>query len=181
MNGSICIVSKFIDIILKNAVERLHLFTSITTPMKTLCLFYFVCFITNKSFAIINLSDTTNPYKLSQQQFLDKYGKDDTASAVINYYFSKHKKAGRAAIICSGIITGSGILYITEVANSAGTSYALGILTIGVMLLFGVSLIGALDNLFNFSRQKLFKTLNNYFSGKGISSGLKKKIFTQNH
>jgi hypothetical protein len=38
------------------------------------------------------------PYKISQQQFLDRYGKDDTAGRVINYFFYEHKTAAKGFI-----------------------------------------------------------------------------------
>jgi hypothetical protein len=50
-------------------------------------------------------------------------------------------------------------------------------LTIGSMLIFGTLLLGSFLDLLKFSRKKLLNTLDNYFSGKGIPSGLKKNLY----
>ena len=37
--------------------------------------------------------------RLSQQQFLDTYGTDDTSRALIRYYFKKNKRARQSVLI----------------------------------------------------------------------------------
>lgn len=126
-------------------------------------------------------TDTIQPakhYKISQQQFLDKYGRDDTAKIIINYYFLRHKKATKKLIPYSLVIAGSGVLYATSVVNrAAGVELIWGSLTIGAMVFFGVFLLSCWNDLYDFSRKKLLKTLGNYFSGKGIPSRLKKNLY----
>ncbi len=55
--------------------------------MKIIVTFGFICFISIKMYATTSCSDTLpkeKPYKVSRQQFLEEYGKGDTAKAIIN-------------------------------------------------------------------------------------------------
>lgn len=85
--------------------------------MKILIAFGFVFLISIKIQAATLYIDTTQPGKpseISQQQFLEKYGSDDTAGTIINYFFLQRAKAHRR-IIPSSIAFGIGI-FITAVA-----------------------------------------------------------------
>ncbi len=149
--------------------------------MKILMVFGFVCFISSNIYSASPCSDTIperKVYKISQQQFLERYGTDDTTRAIINYYFLRYKKATKRLIPYSLIIIGSGILYATSVVNgAAGVVLVWGSITIGAMLIFGTLLLSSCADLLKFSRKKLLKILDNYSSGRGIPSNLKKNLY----
>ena len=147
------------------------------TGLSTILLAFRCAFIsTNGERAIVTDSI---PYHISKQQFLSEYGKDDTAKAVINYFFKQHKKAKKGIIPYSLISAAGTILYATTIAGgNAGTVIILGTIVIVVTAVSGALLLGSLIDLVKFSRKRLFKILDNYFSGKGIPRRLKKNLYS---
>ncbi len=68
------------------------------------------------------IKDTAiNPqaYKLTQQQFIDRYGANDTARALIQYYFKQNKTAKRDILIWTPIGLASSLLFDRAVTNGA--------------------------------------------------------------
>jgi len=131
----------------------------------------------------INLSstpsaDTTQPaklYKISRQQFLDRYGVDDTARAVINYFFLRRRIA-HERIVPSSIVLGVGVFLTAFFAKSLAI-LGVAFLTVPVMIFSLAFLIRSCTDFTKFSRKKLLQTLEDYFSGKGVAGVLKKRIY----
>lgn len=124
------------------------------------------------SAAIVTDSIPVNkPWNISQQQFLAEYGKDDTSKAIITYYFQNHKflrKSLNFFIPASALTTGIAL----SGANSPGKAIFIFIAIIADDLTLAI--VGRMTK---YSRKKLLKTLNNYFSGKGIKPKLKRLLF----
>jgi hypothetical protein len=125
-------------------------------------------------------------YKLSQKDFLENYGKDDSSRALINFYFTKRNRAITLTWIGGG---GSVIadIALNSFLNSSSIS-TLGDLIVGYLLLnlaataaFTLLVIGIVRWLV-LSRRKLLSILRNYNLSKGIprnilkSRGFKKKL-----
>lgn len=111
------------------------------------------------------------PWKITEQQFLDQYGKDDSSRALIRYYFERKRKTRKStsnlAIITGGFAIISGGVFIST-RNSASDNLAVPFvaflatsISALLTLLFGVALI-------SMNRRYLFKLLQKYHSGKGI-------------
>lgn len=107
--------------------------------------------------------------RLSQQQFLDAYGTNDTSCALIQYYFKRNKKAKRDVLIRSIVGIGAGVAFDQIIMGGSGGD-ALGALAIG-LLLGSVIYVGAFVVLLgifkwiHFSRQRLAVQLQRYRNG----------------
>src|SRR5574338_163873 len=104
MNVHTCIALKCINKY-RQHTKRITLFKR--SPMKIVFIFsaFFILSI-HASGAKIP-ADTTQPrkpWKISKQEFLDKYGKDDTSYTLIQY-FLKRRKAGQVITISGALIT----------------------------------------------------------------------------
>ena len=150
--------------------------------MKILAVFSCICFVTAHLHAAAPYIDSipAKRHKISHQQFLDKYGQDDTARAVIDYFFHEHKKATRGIIPYTLITAGGITLYATAIAGgNAGTVIIIGTIIILITVICATFLLGSLVDLVKFSRKRLLKILDNYFSGNGIRRRLKKNLYSQ--
>ena len=124
------------------------------------------------SAAIVTDSMPVNkPWNISQQQFLAEYGKDDTSKAIINYYFKNHKllRKGLNFFIPASALT-SGIAL--SGTNSPGKA-----IFIFIAIIIDDLTLAIIGRMAKYSRKKLLKTLDNYFSGKGIKPKLKRLLF----
>lgn len=111
-------------------------------------------------------------YKLSEEEFLNKYGKDDSSRALIRYYFQRRKAFKKAGLISAGIAGVSGILFQVLIMDSSGGS-ALGSLALGFSLMlslwgFGIATLFLIVKWLKMSRRYLFKLIKKYNAGKGI-------------
>jgi hypothetical protein len=148
--------------------------------------FAFIFFVTNKVDATVVIPKdsipTNKPWKISQQQFLDQYGKDDTSRAIINYYFMLHNKS-RKNLFVNTLIAAAGIALFT-VITANGASFGaiiLGAPFIVVGLSFGINVFIKAINLIYYSRKKLYKELKKYFAGEKIPLSLKRGIYGKKH
>jgi hypothetical protein len=132
---------------------------------------------TNLRSAIV-YADTTQPvksHKISHRQFLDRYGKDDTAKTLINYFFLQRKKTSKTTIV-SSVALGVGVA-LTAYAAASVSIFGVAFVTVPVMILSLGFLLRSCSALSKFSRKKLLKTLDNYFAGKGVPVKLRKLIY----
>lgn len=155
--------------------------------MKILCL---ICifsfnFLSASAIELPVLNDSVPVSKMSRQNFLDQYGRDDTSRATINYYFDTKRKLIKGSVT-GAIISGAGglVYHITVMKQresndlNNGGGVPLGILT-GIALflmiyVFGIkAIVYALGLLIN-PKTKLVKVLNTYFSGGGIPKRYKR-------
>lgn len=146
--------------------------------MKTVIALAFASLMSANLRAASFCADTTQPkqlYKISHQQFLDKYGKDDTSRAVIDYFFSYRRKAP-TRIIISSVALGAGIA-LTGVAAISTSILGVAFITIPLMAVSAAFLLSNCTDLLKFSRKKLLKILDNYFDGKGMPMKLKKQMY----
>lgn len=127
----------------------------------------------NKSFASIQSSTNIRPkpWKVTEQQFLNKYGKDDSSRALIHYYFERRKVYKNRTILFTGISGVSGILF-GALIERPGVS-ALGAILLGIPLLvglwfFGFAIIIEAVRWIRTSRKALFKMLKNFENEKRI-------------
>lgn len=124
-------------------------------------------------------TDTTGPVEVDRSikdkdLLLEKYGRDDTARAIILYYSSGRKSAKTATLI-GGILLAAGTAVIGfGSATAQGLAFlgpallgGLGIVAGGILLLVG--LLSAGDQ-----RQSLYKMLERYLNGGGLHKGLRK-------
>jgi len=145
----------------------------------------FVFFTANKvSGAAVILMDSipaNKPWKLSQQQFLLQYGKDDTSRAIINYYFEQQHNRGQKKILVNTLITVTSIT-VFAIITSNGTPGAIivGAPFIITGLIFGIFAFRSAINMIYFSRKKLYRVLKKYFEAKKIPDSLRKDIYREN-
>jgi len=74
---------------------------------KLIAFIFFLSLSFNLSFATgftpVNVGDTleqpVKEHKLTREQFLEKYGRDDSSRAFINFYFTKRKKSEKMILI----------------------------------------------------------------------------------
>ncbi|HEU5166532.1 MAG TPA: hypothetical protein VFU29_13370 [Chitinophagaceae bacterium] len=121
---------------------------------------------------------TTKPWKISEHQFLDQYGKDDTSRAIINYYFKQYNGGHKHLFVNTAIASAGIALFAIIMANGADA----GAIIVGAPFIFGGVIFGMLAfrnaiNMIYFSRKKLFKVLKKYFESKKISDSLRKDIY----
>jgi hypothetical protein len=153
-----------------------------TTSMKILIIFALVSFISINLYATTPCGDSIpqeKQYKISRQQFLDKYGKDDTARTIINYYFTKRKASLYQTIITTTLTTLSGIIF-TKIVGNGPINIAGFFLAIALgwfILIAGLYIFLSIHIFFFYSRKNLLKVLGNYFSDRGIPSKLRRHLY----
>jgi hypothetical protein len=151
--------------------------------MKQLTALGFVLLLSNNLPAAVLCSDTLTPkkpYKLSRQQFLDKYGKDDTARMVITYFFQQHKRAAKWVIPYLMLTAAGSVIYATAiVTGSLGVIIFLGTFVLLGTFIAGLLFLDSCIGLLKFPRKRLFRLLNNYYAGNGIPRRLKNNIYYQ--
>ena len=123
------------------------------------------------------------PHKLNQQQFLDRYGTDDSARALIRYYYPKRKAAVRSILQSAGLLIISGILSAIIFSTSTGIESGYGALFI-LLILLSSAYAGAAFILINtaillvYSRKRLYRLLRDYTKGKKLPRRIiRKKSF----
>lgn len=121
----------------------------------------------------------------SKKYFLDKYGKDDSSRALIEFFFKRQHTGKLEAFIWAGIGSASSIFFDRVIVNGTGPPLgALGVL-IGIFTacLIWTSIGGVLAGIFillKYNRKRLLKLLVNYDEGKGIpKSFLYKRRFNK--
>ena len=157
--------------------------------MKTMLLVFFLCsaqFSFASILSLLPLHDTVappGPYKLNKNEFLEKYGRDDSSRALILFYFRKRKidqtnfYAGAFLALIGGIavfpvknLPDMGDYNSLNYSPSDKLAFSIGIvclLAAGIpLLLTGGSL------LLRYNRKRLLKMLDNYFTGKFIPRGI---------
>jgi hypothetical protein len=120
------------------------------------------------------------PHRLTQQQFLDWYGTDDSSRALIDYYYPKHRKNAILALYSGGALIVTGSLAALVLAASAGNLLSLLALIalLACAYYFGALLLVSLTFLLMHSRRRLYKMLLAYRNGKPISHhSSRKKAF----
>jgi hypothetical protein len=134
----------------------------------------------------LHKSDTTiltkDQYKLNGEEFLDKYGRDDSSRAFINFYFKKRSKWKQSLLINAGLIILFSIA-IDAALNSVATatlSAAFGevVLALYLTLFVDVSCIIIIVDgilLLTHSRKKLLQILNDYADGKPLPPNITRK------
>src|ERR1022692_3184484 len=120
------------------------------------------------------LNDTTitkNEYKISKKGFLEKYGRDDSSRALINFYFRK-RGAGKIVFFFNAPIA-SFFLYL-GLGIALGNSQSNFGLVIAEIVIYDI-LAGAFMFLafgaitwIKYARKKLLWQLNAYFSGQSL-------------
>ncbi|HXB43547.1 MAG TPA: hypothetical protein VNV85_05795 [Puia sp.] len=135
-------------------------------------------------FTVRAVEDTTitkNEYKISRKEFLEKYGRDDSSRALINFYFSKRVPA---RILFFSVIWQIPIWPFPLASNlrvsqsksgsiSQGFGGLVGSVIFLCLLLATVGLAtGALGQWVKYSRKRLLSQLNRYFNGQSIPKGI---------
>ncbi|HYM94525.1 MAG TPA: hypothetical protein VET23_10325 [Chitinophagaceae bacterium] len=153
--------------------------------MKIVLIFSAYCILSIHATGATIFTDTTQPrkpWKISQQQFLERYGKDDTSRRIIHYFLAL-RKTGKIITISAGLLTaGLGFYFDRVIVKGEGARLAPGGL---VGFFWGIAVAATIWGLgittllsaylwIAHPRKKLWKILNNYFSGKGIPPDLKK-------
>ena len=122
-------------------------------------------------------------FKQSKQFFLDKYGKDDTTKALINYFFKQRKDAFYETVV-PVVAAGSSAIILAILFNSnnstdlgiVGLSVGLSLATI--MYSSGGILIDGQIRWLRFSRKRLLRFITSYNSGKHLPRKItRKKLF----
>lgn len=133
-------------------------------------------------------TQTKKTWKISEQQFLDQYGKDDTSRALIRYYFKKRTGFRNASIFTSA---GTGVFGFLIQAMAADSRGGRGLDTLGeaFLLLMGfcflaLAAIVVITKWLTMTRRYLFKLIRRFNRGKGIpkrmsSDDLFKKILKE--
>lgn len=114
-------------------------------------------------------------YRLTEQQFLEQYGANDTSRALIQYYFEQRKRATIATLVSGIIGGGTGIAFDNgirkpRVANApdvGGGFYGQIFLVILITAAGTVFLVEAF-NWLRFSRKRLLKLIQKQRAGKSL-------------
>jgi hypothetical protein len=145
-------------------------------------LFFFANKVGAAAVITIDSIPANKPWKLSQQQFLDQYGRDDTSRAVINYYFEQHQHKGRKNLLVNTLITVVSIsAFAIITTNCAAGAVIVGAPFFIAGFIFGIFVFRNVMNMIYFSRKKLFKVLKKYFETKRIPESLRKDIYRKKH
>lgn len=145
-------------------------------------LFAFIFFITDKvaASAVVPTDSTpvNKPWKISKEQFLLRYGKDDTSRAVINYYFEHQHNKGQIKIWVNTLISATGIAVFAIIAvNGPVGSVIVGAPFITAGFIFLAFAFHNALNMIYFSRKRLYRVLKKYLAGKKIPDSLRKDIY----
>ncbi len=147
--------------------------------MKYCLLFLLSLFLnfTNTSAAIkISYVDTSInklSYKQSKQYFLEKYGRDDSTRALINYFFKKRKDGIYETFVPLAVGVGSALLL-----NNIKVGAMLILVPITIALVLYACPIYIIDGQvkwISFSRKKLLGYLIAYNSGKSLPAKIKRR------
>jgi len=140
--------------------------------------------------------DTSGPlvkeYKIDQMTFLKKYGRDDSSSALIYFYFAKRSKTKSMVLMALSASAMVGLFSAIELANSPQTNnpddfadaFAFLWLALSIYAVATFTTIGIV-RLIKYSRKKLLHHLKNYFDGNPIppniarSKAFQKLVFLQ--
>jgi hypothetical protein len=123
--------------------------------------------------SVQSFKDQGKPCRLSEHQFLDKYGKGDSSRALIRYFFQRRRDFRKTTSVSSYITGSSGILFGLSVANARQSSgwrgFALGLLLFLLTSAFVLTtMFFAAKWLLVMTRRRLFKLTEKYNAGKGI-------------
>lgn len=144
--------------------------------LSTLCLLVF-----SSAFAQNNEIDK-GLYKLSKREFIAKYNTDDTTKAMINMFFRK-RKAGTTQLL--GIPIAFGVMvtanFLAKDSDQDTQDQVRQISAISASIPAVAMGIGSISNFGVYTRKKLYQSLEEYTSGKGLNEyvllGFKKKDF----
>ena len=144
------------------------------------CLFFFFYIVlnfTNTSAAIkISYADTNInklSYKQSKQYFLEKYGKDDSTRALINYFFKKRIDGIYETFVPLAVGGGSALL-LNNI--KVGAMLILVPITLALVLYAcPIYIINGQVKWISFSRKRLLGYLIDYNSGKPLPKRVKRR------
>ena len=120
------------------------------------------------------------PHKLTKQQFLDRYGTDDSSRALINYYFLDRNIASGLTLKSALSLGLTGVLggIIISTSNDEGKSlnafFAL-LLLLAVAYAAALLLLTGTVLLLLQSRRRLFRYLQAYHNGNGLPHRISRK------
>lgn len=115
----------------------------------------------------------SKPWKLTEQQFLDQYGKDDSSRALIRFYFERRKTSRKASFWFSG---GAAVFGLTTQAVVTGNNGGRGDDNLGGgllflfagLFLFAIVAVVAIVKWISRTKKYLFKLVNRYNGNKGV-------------
>ncbi len=145
--------------------------------MRVQLLLVFTLFLLKASASFVPSDTSWKSMKhASEEQFLQRFGTDDSSRALIGYYFEVRKRTGKA-MVWSGPALAASVATTAIVSanrnNGMGEPAAIrGVLLAviaGAVILFFMTFFGtaALMRLF-YSRRTLYNDLQRYNAGKGI-------------
>jgi hypothetical protein len=148
--------------------------------MKSITLLAFSFLFFTASFASNNfLRDTTPPNinKYTKEQFLNKYGTDETSKKLIQHYFNRRRSAKNKMLLYSGLslLSFTGFAYFQN--RSSGYVYfmvSLVLLTAGYV--FGIYFLVTVFNYFRYTPKRLQNLITYYNSGNPPSKKLKRLL-----
>ena len=129
-------------------------------------------------------------HKLNREQFLEKYGRDDSSRAFINFYFETRKKSGKmiwvSLILMAVLTTIIGIVaatypetQYTGTYDDIGTAVLIVFFGGGLYATFALVIVGIIRTLM-YSRKKLLRILRNYFDGHSLPPRItRSKVFAR--
>jgi len=154
---------------------------------KLIAFIFFLSLSFNLSFATgftpVNVGDTleqpVKEHKLTREQFLEKYGRDDSSRAFINFYFTKRKKSEKMILISLATLIVLSIFAAVVFSNYSDRypdrvdDYG----AVSLIIFFGggiyaasAFLITGIVRLMIYSRKKLLNLLKDYHAGHSFPS-----------
>ena len=142
--------------------------------------------------------DTSDPlikeYKTDEMTFLKKYGRDDSSSALIYFYFAKRSKTKSMVLLALSTSAAVGLFSAVVLASYPNANnpddfadaFAFLWLALSIYAVATFTIIGIV-RLIKYSRKKLLHHLKNYFDGVPIppniarSRAFQKLVFLQHH
>ena len=137
-----------------------------TPPLFFLTIIFVLFCNSGFSAAIPADSSSSKPHKLSQKEFLKKYGTDDSSRALIKDYFNKRAWFRNAALLY-GTLSGTGYIILNGIASKGSDVVnGKGVFAAFLVLLFGVATPVVAYRWLRTSRKKLFGILEDYKKNK---------------
>jgi hypothetical protein len=142
------------------------------------------CF--NSFAAVPAFTDTTIKLK-TKEAFLQKYGIDDTARLIIDFYFMQRKRHFKSAKVAFGVLSGTALLAAGSTVVFPKLQMTLELLALFTLLILGslLWLFIALMSRWDYSNKYLRRTLKKYQLTKQIPKRLQNnyrwKLFLRAH
>ncbi len=126
---------------------------------------------------VVSSQQPLKEYPHPKEYFLNKYGKDDSSRAMIEFFFKKKHQGKKETIWWAIIGTIASVLFIAVIDSTIGFGIVGLLLAISLGVIPYGAIIGMAIGIYKwiyFRRKRLEKLLDDYNAGKGIRPNIKR-------